>query len=125
MVDLGRGTAEDFEAQAAEIPGRIVLVRHEYMFATGHVHRWRKYLWARERSAAGFLIASPVPGEVLVTSSFGTGASDDIPAAGITQEEAAAQQSSLRSCCTRVGAVLLVGGFALQVIGTYLSGGTR
>ena len=90
MVDLGRGTAEDFEAQAAEIPGRIVLVRHEYMFATGHVHRWRKYLWARERSAAGFLIASPVPGEVLVTSSFGTGASDDIPAAGVTQEAAAA-----------------------------------
>lgn len=90
VVDLGRGTAEDFEAQAAEIPGRIVLVRHEYMFATGHVHRRRKYLWARERGAVGFLIASPLPGEVLVTGSSGTGAPDDIPAAGVTQEAAAA-----------------------------------
>jgi len=90
VVDLGRGTAEDFEASAADIPGRIVLVRHEYMFATGHVHRRRKYQWAKERGAAGFLIASPLPGQVLVTGSSGTGAADDIPAAGITQEAAGA-----------------------------------
>jgi hypothetical protein len=90
VVDLGRGTAQDFDANAAEIPGRIVLVRHEYMFATGHVHRRQKYLWAKERDAVGFLIASPLPGQVLVTGSSGTGAADDIPAAGITQESAAA-----------------------------------
>jgi aminopeptidase YwaD len=89
VVDLGRGTLEDFEANAADIAGRIVLVRHEYMFATGHVHRRRKYEWAKERGAAGFLIASPLPGQVLVTGSSGTGAADDIPAAGITQEAAA------------------------------------
>jgi aminopeptidase YwaD len=90
VVDVGRGTPEDFEANAADIPGRIVLVRHEYMFATGHVHRRRKYEWAKERGAAGFLIASPLPGEVLVTGSSGTGAADDIPAAGVTQETAGA-----------------------------------
>jgi Iap family predicted aminopeptidase len=90
VVDLGRGTAEDFEASAADVRGRIVLVRHEYMFATGHVHRRRKYLWAKERGAVGFLIASPLPGEVLVTGSSGSGAADDIPAAGVTQEAAAA-----------------------------------
>lgn len=90
VVDLGRGTAEDFEASARDIPGRLVLVRHEYMFATGHVHRRRKYLWARERGAAGLLIASPLPGQVLVTGSSGDGGPDDIPAAGVTQESAAA-----------------------------------
>jgi aminopeptidase YwaD len=93
VVDLGRGTAEDFEANAAEIPGRIVLVRHEYMFATGHVHRRHKYVWAKERDAVGFLIASPLPGQVLVTGSSGTGEADDIPAAGITQEAAASLAS--------------------------------
>ena len=33
VVDLGRGTPEEFEAHAADIKGRIVLVRHELMFA--------------------------------------------------------------------------------------------
>ncbi len=73
VVDLGRGTLEDFEANERDILGRIVLVRHEYMFATGHVHRRRKYLWARDRGAAGFLIVSPLPGQVLVTGSSGEG----------------------------------------------------
>jgi aminopeptidase YwaD len=90
VVDLGRGTLDDFDANAGDIPGRLVLVRHEYMFATGHVHRRRKYEWAKQRGAAGFLIASPLPGDVLVTGSSGTGAADDIPAAGVTQEAAAA-----------------------------------
>ena len=89
VVDLGRGTLEDFEANERDILGRIVLVRHEYMFATGHVHRRRKYLWARDRGAAGFLIVSPLPGQVLVTGSSGEGGPDDIPAAGITQESGA------------------------------------
>src|SRR5215475_8147937 len=33
VVDLGRGTPEEFEAHAADIKGRIALVRHELMFA--------------------------------------------------------------------------------------------
>jgi aminopeptidase YwaD len=90
VVDLGRGTREDFDANERDIPGRIVLVRHEYMFATGHVHRRRKYLWAREQGAAGFLIASALPGQVLVTGSSGEGGPDDVPAAGVTQESGAA-----------------------------------
>lgn len=89
VVDLGRGTLEDFQANERDIPGRVALVRHEYMFATGHVHRRRKYLWARERGAAGFLIAGPLPGQVLVTGSSGDGGPDDIPAAGIARESAA------------------------------------
>jgi aminopeptidase YwaD len=90
VVDLGRGSLEDFEANERDIPGRIVLVRHEYMFATGHVGRWVKYLWARDRGATGFLITSPLPGQVPVTGSSGEGGPDDIPAAGITQESGAA-----------------------------------
>ena len=90
VVDLGRGTLEDFQANERALAGRLVLVRHEFMFATGHVHRRRKYLWARERGAAGFLIAGPLPGQTLVTGSSGDGGPDDIPAAGVTRETGAA-----------------------------------
>jgi aminopeptidase YwaD len=89
VIDLGRGTPEAFEAHAAEIAGRIVLVRHEYMFADGTVHRRRKYDWARERGAVGFLIAGPLPGGLLVAGSSGRSAGPGIPAMGIGQEVAA------------------------------------
>jgi len=91
VIDLGRGTLADFEALKDEIPGRFVLVRHEYMFSTAHIHRRVKYGWAKERGAAGFLIASHLAGDLVVTGSSGD---TDLPALGITQEGAAALSSS-------------------------------
>lgn len=88
VVDLGRGTPEEFEAHAAEIAGRIVLVRHELMFAAGTIHRRRKYDLARAAGAIGFLIASPLPAS-LVTGSSGRDSADGIPALGIDPETAA------------------------------------
>lgn len=88
VIDIGRGTPEEFEAHAAEIGGRIVLVRHELMFAAGTIHRRRKYNMAREAGAVGFLIVSPIPGK-LVTGSSGRDGVDGIPALGITQATAA------------------------------------
>ena len=69
VIDLGRGTPEEFEAHAAEIKGRIVLVRHELMFAAGTIHRRRKYDMARAHGAVGFLIAGPLAGHVVAGSS--------------------------------------------------------
>jgi aminopeptidase YwaD len=89
VIDLGRGTPEEFEAHRNEIAGRIVLVRHELMFAAGTIHRRRKYNMAREAGAVGFLIAGPLAG-ALVTGSSGRGEGDTgIPAAGIAPETAA------------------------------------
>ena len=87
VVDLGRGTIEDFECNCDEIPGRFVLVRHEYMFSTSHIHRRVKYGWALERGAKGFLIASHLPGDIVVTGSSG---GEEIPALGISHESATA-----------------------------------
>lgn len=89
LVDLGRGTEADFRAHAAEIPGSIVIVRHEYMFAAGTIHRRRKYQWAMDHGAAGFLIACHLPGDLLVTGSSGATAECGIPAAGISAATAA------------------------------------
>ncbi len=88
VIDLGRGTPEEFAEYAAEIRGRIVLVRHELMFAAGTIHRRRKYDMARQAGAVGFLIAGPLPGHVVAGSS-GRDAGEGIPALGISPETAA------------------------------------
>jgi len=89
VVDLGRGTPAEIEAKADVVRGRIVLVRHEYMFSAETVHRRAKYDAARAAGAVGFLIANRLPGDALVTGSSGRNGPDDIPAAGITHEGAA------------------------------------
>jgi aminopeptidase YwaD len=88
VIDLGRGTPEEFAAHAADIEGRIVLVRHELMFAAGTIHRRRKYDMARAHGAVGFLIAGPLAGHVVAGSS-GRQQGDGIPALGIAPETAA------------------------------------
>jgi aminopeptidase YwaD len=88
VIDLGRGTPAEFQAHAADITGRIVLVRHELMFAAGTIHRRRKYDMARARGAVGFLIAGPLAGHVVAGSS-GRQAGEGIPALGIAPETAA------------------------------------
>ena len=91
LIDVGRGTEADFDAAGPAIDGNIVLVRHEYMFAAGTVHRRRKYEWAVARGAAGFLIAGHIPGRAHpVTGSSGATPARGIPAAGISAATAEA-----------------------------------
>ena len=99
VIDLGRGTPEEFEAHAADIKGRIVLVRHELMFAAGTIHRRRKYDMARAHGAVGFLIAGPLAGHVVAGSS-GRQGGDGIPALGITPETAARLHRTAAGCPT-------------------------
>jgi Zn-dependent M28 family amino/carboxypeptidase len=89
VIDLGRGTPEEFEAHRQEIAGRIVLVRHELMFVAGTIHRRRKYNMARDFGAVGFLIAGPMVGELVAGSSGRNEGDAGIPAAGIAPETAA------------------------------------
>lgn len=89
VVDLGRGTLEEFERNAHDLVGRFVLVRHEYMFTASHIHRRRKYGWALERGAAGFIIANPFPGAGPVCGSSGRGGQPGIPAVATDFESAA------------------------------------
>jgi aminopeptidase YwaD len=88
VIDLGRGTPEEFAEHAREIEGRIVLVRHELMFAAGTIHRRRKYDMARAHGAVGFLIGGPLAGHVVAGSS-GRDSGEGVPALGIAPETAA------------------------------------
>ena len=95
VLDLGRGTPEEFDAHRTEIPGRIVLVRHELMFAPGTIHRRIKYRAAVEAGAVGFLIAGPEPGH-LVAGSSGRRDEPGVPAAGVAPETARAFRRTVR-----------------------------
>ena len=90
VIDVGRGTERDFETLSSEVKGRIALVRHEYMFATETIHRRRKYQWAMEHGAIGFLIAAHLSDVGPVTGSSGATPERGIPAAGISAETAEA-----------------------------------
>jgi aminopeptidase YwaD len=88
VLDLGLGQVEDFERHANGIRGRIVMVRHEYPFATGHVHRRVKLGLAQQMGAVGFLIAHPERGIGAVSGSSGRNGGAGIPALGIDAEGA-------------------------------------
>jgi aminopeptidase YwaD len=88
VLDLGLGRLEDFERHANRIRGRIVMVRHEYPFASGHVHRRVKLGLAQQMGAVGFLIAHPQAGVGPVSGSSGRNGGAGIPALGIGAETA-------------------------------------
>ncbi len=88
VLDLGLGGPEDFDRHANDIGGRIVMVRHEYPFAAGHVHRRVKLALAQQMGAAGFLIAHPEQGAGAVSGSSGRNGGPGIPALGIGAETA-------------------------------------
>jgi hypothetical protein len=88
VLDLGLGRPEDFARNADAVRGRIVLVRHEYPFASGHVHRRVKLALAQQAGAAGFLIAHPERGVGPVSGSSGRDGGPGIPALGIDAEAA-------------------------------------
>src|SRR5215475_8254843 len=94
VLDLGLGRREDFERHVDRIRGRIVVVRHEYPFATGHVHRRVKLELAQQMGAVGFLIAHPERGVGAVSGSSGRNGGAGIPALGIGVEAAEAFRHS-------------------------------
>ncbi|GFG50711.1 hypothetical protein CQY20_17795 [Mycolicibacterium agri] len=85
LVDLGRGAPADLE-RAPDLTGKAALVRHEYMFTSGTVHRRLKYQMLKERGATAMLVANCHPGLGPVAGGVGIGADDDMPAVGIDWE---------------------------------------
>jgi hypothetical protein len=94
VLDLGLGGTQDFARHADAIGGRIVLVRHEYPFASGHVHRRVKLALAQDAGATGFLIAHPERGVGPVSGSSGRNGGPGIPALGIDADAAEALRHS-------------------------------
>jgi hypothetical protein len=94
VVDLGIGRSDDVADHAGAVRGRIALVRHEYPFAAGHVHRRVKLAMAQQAGAAGFLIAHPERDVGAVSGSSGRDGGPGIPALGIDADAADALRPS-------------------------------
>jgi aminopeptidase YwaD len=103
VLDLGRGTEEDFARSGERVRNRFVLVRHEYPFSAEHVHRRRKLGWAMERGAAGFIIANPQPASGTVCGSSGRAGADGIPAIATDYESAVRLAAAGRALLRVVG----------------------
>src|SRR5262249_53883282 len=94
VLDLGLGRVEDFERHAGRIRGRIAMVRHEYPFASAHVHRRVKLSLAQRMGAGGVLNGPPEGGVGAVSGSSGRNGGAGIPALGIGIEAADAFRRS-------------------------------
>lgn len=94
LVDVGLGTEDDFRAASEQLRGSAVLVRHEYPFSTNHVHRRKKYLWAKEYGCSAFIIANNIPGIGPVSGGCGSKSSGDIPGVGVSYEAGLALASA-------------------------------
>ena len=101
-LDLGRGTSDDFVAERERIGGRAVLVRHEFPFTVRHVHRRRKYDWAKRGGAVAFFIANNLPGVGVVSGSSGRGEPDDVPSVGLSYEGGAKIAALAKDSITKV-----------------------
>ena len=86
LVDVGRGTETEFNTLAPRIPGRIVLVRHEYPFSRQTVHRSLKYDRSLQGAAAGFIIVNNNPGDLLVSGACSGDLPGNIPALGVSHK---------------------------------------
>lgn len=102
LLDLGRGTSDDFAAERERIHGRAVLVRHEFPFTVRHVHRRKKYDWAKRGGAAAFCIANNLPGIGVVSGSSGRGEAEDIPSVGLSYESGAKIATLAKDAPTKV-----------------------
>ena len=86
LIDLGRGSAQDFALRREAIAGKAVLVRHEFPFSVEHIHRRHKYGWAKAAGAGAFIIANYLPGVGVVSGSSGRGEPGDLVSVGVSHE---------------------------------------
>ena len=91
VLDLGRGAPEDVAAAGPAVRGRAVLIRHEYGFAPGAMHRRVKLRAAAEAGAAAVILVQPEPGIGAVS---GWANACPIPVVGLGAEAAAALRAA-------------------------------
>ena len=90
LRDIGDGKEGDFRSAGSELEGKIVLVRHSYMFSPTHVHRMQKYAWARAYGAIGFIIANPWDDSGQIAGGLGVGVFKGQPIPGVGVDARAA-----------------------------------
>jgi len=88
IVDVQHGSAAEFDARAAEIPGNIVLADSGTPYGyQRRIHRREKYMRAVKLGAVGFIFSNHLPGQLAPTGSLQPGQEAEIPAIGVSKED--------------------------------------
>jgi hypothetical protein len=90
VIDVGKGTKEDFEAKADRIPRKIVMVTTGWPPGQ-NIHRTTKYGWTIDRGGVGYIYRNETPGQLIETGTIATGYRNtgEIPAVGVSFETGA------------------------------------
>jgi hypothetical protein len=105
VVDLGKGTREDFEKNRNVIPGKIVMVTTGYPAQNYFsLTRTVKYGWAIDFGAIAFILRSETSGQLIETGSVATGYRNtgEIPAVSVSFETGAFIERQLQKGPVRV-----------------------
>ena len=87
LLNLGHGTLGDFACLADRIRGRIVMVTNKApVYSRRRMHRVEKYRRAVQAGAIGFIWMREEGGFLAETGSLGWGATETVPAIGVSRE---------------------------------------
>lgn len=90
VIDLGKGTKNDFQDNSDDIPGKIVMVTTGWPLGQ-NIHRTTKYGWTIDFGGIGFIYRNETPGQLIETGTVATGYRNtgEIPAIGVSYETGA------------------------------------
>ena len=90
VIDLGKGTENDFVKNSDDIPGKIVMVTTGWPLGQ-NIHRTTKYGWTIDFGGIGFIYRNETPGQLIETGTVATGYRNtgEIPAIGVSYETGA------------------------------------
>lgn len=93
VLDLGKGSKQDFDRVGGAVQGKIVMVSTGWIPGQSYfsAHRTGKYGWAVDFGAQGFILRNETPGQLIETGTVATGYRNTgvIPAVGVSFETGA------------------------------------
>lgn len=101
IIDLGDGLAEEFQAAASEVKGKIVLMNIGLTNQNNgrkNLHRSEKTALAIKHGAVGVIMINNAPGKILLTGTASvTGKTIPIPAVSISNNDGAKLREELKA----------------------------
>jgi len=100
VIDLGKGTQQDFEANADKVRGKIVMATTGWHPGQSYFlgHRVGKHGWTSDFGGVGLMIRNETPGGLIETGTIATGYRNtgEIPVVGLSFETGAFIERQLK-----------------------------
>ena len=100
VIDIGKGVKQDFDANADQIKGKIVMTTTGWYPGQNYFlgHRTGKHGWASDCGAVGLMIRNETPGGLIESGTIATGyrSTGEIPVVGLSFETGAFIERQLK-----------------------------